>query len=76
MEVAGCKIIRRKDGSTVVIAVGSTALNDKGAADKLRAEKVCRVKALTSLVAEKQGVQIAHVEESKDSTVVVFEKAY
>ena len=74
MEVAGCKIISRKDGSTVVIAVGSTALNDKGAADKLRAEKVCRVKALTSLVAEKQGVQIVHIEESKDSTVVVFEQ--
>lgn len=73
MEVAGSKIIRRKDGSTVVIAVGSTAMNSDSAKERLRAEKVCRVKALASLVAEKQGVQVAHVEELKDETVVVLE---
>ena len=73
MEVAGAKVVRRKDGSNVVIAVGSTVLNDGSAKERLRAEKVCRVKALTSLVAEKQGVQIAHVEELKDETVVVLE---
>ncbi len=73
MEVAGAKLVRRKDGSTVVLAIGSTALNDDSAKERLRAEKVCRVKALTSLVAEKQGVQIAHVEELKDQTVVVLE---
>ena len=73
MEVAGAKVVRRKDGSIVVIAVGSTVLNDGSAKERLRAEKVCRVKALTSLVAEKQGVQIAHVEELKDETVVVLE---
>ncbi len=73
MEVAGAKVVRRKDGSNVVIAVGSTVLNDGSAKERLRAEKVSRVKALTSLVAEKQGVQIAHVEELKDETVVVLE---
>lgn len=73
MELAGAKVVRRKDGSIVVIAVGSAVLTDGSAKERLRAEKACRVKALTYLVAEKQGVQIAHVEELKDETVVVLE---
>ena len=73
MEVAGAKVIRRKDGTSVVIAVGSTVLKDGSAKERLRAEKVCRVKALASVVAEKQGIQVAHVEEVKEKTVIVLD---
>lgn len=75
MEVAGSKVIRLADGSHVVIAVGSTVLKDPSAKERLRAEKVCRVKALASLVAQKQGIQIAHTEEVKEETVIVLENA-
>lgn len=74
MEVTGAKVIRRKDGTSVVIAVGSTVLNDGSAKERLRAEKVCRVKALASVVAEKQGIQIAHTEELKEETVTILDE--
>jgi hypothetical protein len=73
MEVSGAKVIRLKNGNRVVLAVASTVLKNDSAAERLRAEKVCRVKALASVVAEKQGVQVAHLEQVKDRTVIVIE---
>ena len=75
MEVTGAKVIRRKDGTSVVIAVGSTVLKDGSAKERLRAEKVCRVKALASVVAEKQGIQVAHTEQVKEETVIILDEA-
>lgn len=73
MEVTGAKIIRLENGNQVVLAVASTVLKDKSAQDRLRAEKVCRIKALASVVAEKAGVQVAHVEQLKEKTVVILD---
>ena len=73
MEVTGAKVIRLPNGNQVVLAVASTVLKDKSAEDRLRAEKVCRVKALASVVAEKEGVQVAHVEQLKEQTVIVLD---
>ncbi len=73
METAGAKVIRLDGGRTVVLAVASTALKDNSAKDRLRAEKVCRVKALASVVAAKTGVQVCHVERVKEKTVIVIE---
>jgi hypothetical protein len=73
MEVAGAKVIRLGNGNRVVLAVASSTLKDKSAKDRLRAEKVCRVKALASVVAEKGGVQVCHVEQVKEKTVIVIE---
>lgn len=74
MEVTGAKVIRLPKKRTVVIAVASTVLKDDSAKEKLRAEKVCRVKALASVVAEKQGVQVAHTEELKEETKIVIDE--
>jgi hypothetical protein len=73
MEVTGAKIIRRESGDQVLLAVASTTLKDNSSKERLRAEKVCRVKALASMLAEKQGVQVAHVEELKEKTFVVLD---
>ena len=73
MEVTGAKIIRIENGNRVVLAVASTILKDGSSKERLRAERVCRVKALASVVAETQGVQIAHVEELREKTVVVLD---
>ncbi len=73
MEVAGAKLIRLPDGKHVVLGVGATFLKDNSPKDRLRAETVCRVKALASVVAEKEGVQVAHVEQLNERTVVVLE---
>ena len=73
MEVSGAKVIELANGRHVVLAVASTAVKNDGAEDRLRREKVCRVKALASVVADKQGVQIAHTEILKEQTVVVIE---
>ncbi len=73
MEVAGAKIIRLQDGNRLLLAVGSTVLKDDKPRTRLDAEKVCRVKALASIVAEKKGVQVAHVEKIEDRTVIVIE---
>ena len=58
----------------LIAALQSTVLKDKSAQDRLRAEKVCRIKALATVVAEKQGIQVAHVEQLKEQTVIVLEK--
>lgn len=73
MEVTGAKVIQLANGDRVVLAVASTAVKSNSAKDRLRREKVCRVKALASVVAEKKGVQIAHTEVLKEKTVVVIE---
>jgi len=73
METAGAKILRLPNGNQVVLAVASTVLKDLSAQERLRAERVCRIKALTNLVAEKKGVQIASVEQVREKTVVVLE---
>ena len=73
MEVTGAKIIRLKNGNQVVLGVASAVMKDKSSKERLRAEKVCRVKALASVVAEKQGVQVAHVEQLTEKTVIVLD---
>jgi hypothetical protein len=73
METSGAKIIRLPKGRRVVISVASTTITDGSPQDRLRAEKVCRVKALASVVAEKQGVQVAHAVELKEQSVVVLD---
>jgi hypothetical protein len=44
-------------------------LKDGSADERLRAEKVCRVKALASIMAEKQGVHVAHFEQVAENAV-------
>jgi hypothetical protein len=73
MEVTGAKIIRLDNGNVIVMAVASTVLKDKSPDERLRAERVCRIKALTSVVAEKQGVQVAHFEQVKEKTEIIIE---
>jgi hypothetical protein len=73
MEVTGAKVIRRAVDEFMVVGVASTALKDGSAKERLRAEKVCRIKALAAIVGEKRGVQVAHVEQLKEKTVVVVE---
>jgi hypothetical protein len=73
MEVPGAKIIRLEDGNQMIVAVAYTVLADDRAKTRLDAEKVCRVKALASVVAEKQGAQVAHVEKGEERTVIVLE---
>ena len=71
MESSGAKVVKLPKGHSLVVAVASTVLKDKSATERLRAEKVCRVKALASLVGEQKGVQVFHTEESRDRTVIV-----
>ncbi len=73
MAVPGAKIIRLEDGKQVILAVASTVLADDRAKTRLDAEKVCRVKALASVVGEQKGVQVAHVEKVEERTVLVLE---
>ncbi|MDZ4849975.1 MAG: hypothetical protein SGI77_11875 [Pirellulaceae bacterium] len=74
MEVTGAKIIKLKNGQTILLSVASTVLKDDSAMERLRAEKVCRIKALAGLVAEKKGVQVCHVETLKELTEVIIDK--
>ena len=73
MEVTGAKVIRHKDGRTILLAVASTVLKDDSAAERLRAEKVCRIKALAAMVAEQKGVWVCHTELLNDVTTIVID---
>lgn len=71
MEATGAKIIALPGKKYVVVSVASTVLKDRSAADRLRAERVCRTKAFAYVVQERKGVQVFHTEESRDKTVIV-----
>jgi hypothetical protein len=71
MESTGAKVIKLPKGKSLVLAVASTVLKDSSARDRLRAEKVCRVKAFAYLVQEQKGIQVFHTEESTEKTVIV-----
>ena len=74
MEVTGAKIIKLKNGQTILLSVASTVLKDDSAKERLRAEKVCRTKALASIIAEKKGVQVCHLETLKEKTEVIIDE--
>lgn len=73
METSGAKVVRLPDGGRMILAVGSTVLKDGSPNERLRAELICRTKALASLVAEKEGVQVVRVERLKETTVVTVD---
>lgn len=73
MEVAGAKVVRLPGNRTAVVGVASTEVKKGSSSDRLRAEKVCRLKALANVIGEKQGVQVLHIEELKDETRVIFD---
>ena len=73
MEVAGAKVVRLPGNRTAVVGVASTEVKKSSSSDRLRAEKVCRIKALANVIGEKQGVQVLHIEELKDETRVIFD---
>jgi len=71
MESTGAKIIKLSGNRSLVVAVASTVLKDKSPDERLRAEKVCKLKAFAYIVQEQKGVQVYHAEESKDKTIIV-----
>ena len=71
MESTGAKVIKLPSGKSLVLAVASTVLKDNSAQERLRAEKVCKVKAFAYVVQEQKGIQVFHTEESTDKTVIV-----
>jgi hypothetical protein len=71
MESTGAKVIKLPKKRSAVVAVASTVLKDDSPDERLRAEKVCKLKAFAALVQERQGVQVFHAEESKDKAVIV-----
>jgi hypothetical protein len=71
MENTGAKVIRLPEKQSVVLAVASTVLKDNSPKEQLRAEKVCKIKALVYLVQEQKGVQVFHTEESTEKIVIV-----
>jgi hypothetical protein len=73
MSVTGAKVIRLPDGKRMVVGVASTPLRDGSAKDRKRAETVCKNRALVNILAEKKGVQVAHVEQVKKTVTVVLE---
>jgi hypothetical protein len=73
MSDEGAKIMRRSDGTVLVIGVASTPVRDGSAQDRKRAELVCRSRALASILSEKQGVVVAHVEKAGSSQTVVID---
>jgi len=71
MESTGAKVIKLPKGKSLVVSVASTVLKDQSAAERLRAEKVCKVKAFAALVQEQKGVRVFHTEESTEKTIIV-----
>lgn len=71
LELSGVKVIGLKDGGKVVIAVASTEIMDNSASERIRAEKVCRIKCDVALLKEKEGVYVAHAESLNDEAITI-----
>jgi hypothetical protein len=73
MSEEGAKIVRRPDGTALVVGVASTPVRDGSARDRKRAEVVCKNRALASIVSEDKGIVVAHVEKTESSQSVVID---
>ena len=71
MDSTGAKIIRMAENQCLLVVVASTVLNTSSAADRLRAEKVCKTRAFAYLVQEQKGVQVFHSEQSTEKLTSV-----
>jgi hypothetical protein len=74
MKSTGVKVINDKPlRRTIIIAVESVMIEKDTPAEKLKAEKVCRIKALSRLTTEKYGVQIFHYESLEEKTTQLID---
>lgn len=73
MEVTGAKVIKLPNGRTAIVSVASTAIKKGSTTDLLRAEKVCKIKALANVVAEQKGIQVVQIVEAKDEIRAVID---
>jgi hypothetical protein len=71
MSTSGAKIIELKNEQLLIISVGSVVLNGNDAASLLEAEKVCKIKAFASVVAEENGLMVWRTENLTEKTVMV-----
>jgi hypothetical protein len=73
MSEEGAKLLKRPDGSVLVIGIASTPVRDGSPRDRKRAEVVCKTRALANIVSEKQGVVVAHTEKTESHQQVVID---
>jgi hypothetical protein len=73
MDGDGARIVRRPDGTVLVIGIASTPVRDGSPSDRKRAEVVCKNRALANIVSEKKGVVVAHMEKSESKREIVID---
>lgn len=73
MEISGAKIIKLEKGKTLVLAVGSVVLKDDKPKTRIDAEKICKTKALASVVGEKYGVNVFNTQTLNESTQITLD---
>jgi serine/threonine protein kinase len=73
MEVTGAKIIRLPGGNQVILSIASTVLKNNSPEERVRADRVCRIRAIASVVAEKEGVHVYRAEEAKEQRLIILE---
>lgn len=70
MHVTGAKVVELSHGRKMVMAVASMVPASTSPRHRIEAERICRIKALAYLVAQRNPVQIVHTEEVKDRVVI------
>jgi hypothetical protein len=58
LEVSGFKVIRLKNGKKVILSVANTEIKDDSARERIRAEKVCLIKATVNNLKEMRGIHV------------------
>jgi hypothetical protein len=74
MDSEGARVFRLPDGTTFIVGVASTPVRDGSPKDRKRAEVVCKNRALASIVSERKGVVVAHVEKTEKKQEVVIDQ--
>jgi len=76
MRVTGAKVIKLDKGRHMIIVVASTVPESDSPRHRLRAERVCRIKALAYIVARNNPVQVVHAEQATDRIVIRIEDGH
>ena len=71
MELGGAAVVDGGGGETLLVGVAMVILKDGAAADLLRAERVCMLKARAAAVGERDGARISYLKRVEDRVVVV-----
>lgn len=72
-EQTGAKIVKLKNGNTILISIGSAVLKNNTPNAKSEAEKIANIRALANFASSIHGVQVSRIEKLNEKNQIIIE---